>query len=628
MPLIQVENAHLSFGEHNLLDTVNFVIEEGDRIGLIGRNGEGKSTLMKVLMEAQAIDDGRLLKSSGLKIAYLAQSLPAADGLRVDEFIRSGVPELVQSLADFERLSLTVGNEDRLAQLQTEIEVGDGWTLDTRVTRLMREFGFSNDQRLSELSGGWRRKAALARALISAPDLLLLDEPTNHLDISLIAWLEQYLTQSFPGALVVITHDRRFLQAVSNRIFELDRGHLRQWSGDYKGFIKFREAELEAEERADALFDKKLAQEEVWIRQGIKARRTRNEGRVRALKKMRDERAKRRIQSGSAKMEISVNERSGKRVAEIFEACVSYDGQTIIRDFSSNIIRGDKIGLIGPNGAGKSTLLKLIVGEIEPDRGSVSLGTKLEVAYFDQLHSDLNLDVSVLDNIAEGRDSVTINGKERHVLSYLKDFLFDAKRARTPVKALSGGERARVILAKLFCKPSNLLIMDEPTNDLDTETLELLESLLVEYTGTVLLVSHDREFLDNVVTSSIVFEGRGKLSEYVGGYEDWIRQGGLWPTEFEQAEVDKASKTVAQEREIENKISPKKLSYKLQRELDGLPEKIELLESELESLNAEVCAVDFYQREEVDVKKTLDQLAKTETDLQQAYERWEQLDAM
>lgn len=626
MPLIQAENTQLSFGEHVLLDAVSFVIEEGDRIGLIGRNGEGKSTLMKVLTEAQALDDGRILKNSGLKMAYLPQALPEAENLAVKDFIRSGVASLVEDLAQYEHLSQQVGREGELAELQARIEVADGWMLDSRVTRLMRDFGFRDDQQLSELSGGWRRKAALARALICSPDLLLLDEPTNHLDISLITWLEQYLTQNFKGALVVITHDRRFLQAVSNRIFELDRGHLRQWGGDYQGFLKFREAELEAEERADALFDKKLAQEEVWIRQGIKARRTRNEGRVRALKKMRAERAERRNQSGTAKMEISVNERSGKRVAEIDNVSVAFDGRSIIREFSSSIIRGDKIGLIGPNGAGKSTLLKLIIGELTPDSGEVQLGTKLEVAYFDQLHSDIKLESSVLDNVAEGRDSVTINGKDRHALSYLKDFLFDAKRARTPVKALSGGERARVILAKLFCKSSNLLIMDEPTNDLDAETLELLESLLVDYAGTVLLVSHDREFLDNVVSSTIVFEGQGKLGEYIGGYEDWLRQGGKWPAQEEVVAGDAVQKQSVATSAPAKPV--KKLSYKLQRELDGLPEKIESLEKTLEKLNEQVCSADFYQQSEAEVKSTLDALSATESELQQAYERWEELDAM
>lgn len=638
MPLIQLENVDLHFGEQVIFDQASLLIEKGDKIGLIGRNGEGKSTLLKTLMGLQEVDNGSVYRHPELKLAHVAQALPETSDQAVADFVASGAKGLLEDLEAFEKLSANT-DEQRVKALQSvqqRIEASDGWSFQHRLQRTLENFELDKGQKLSDLSGGWRRKAAIARALVTGPDVLLLDEPTNHLDVGLINWLEEFI-RGFAGAVVLITHDRAFLRAVSNQIAELDRGHLVTWQGTYTNFLKFKAEQLETEEKHNALFDKRLAQEEAWIREGIKARRTRNEGRVRALKKMREQRSERRNRSSLGKIDIAGTSASGKLVAEIEGMSFGYGDKTIIKNFSSSIIRGDKIGLIGPNGVGKSTFLKILLGELEPSSGSIKRGTQLDVAYFDQMREQIDMNANIVDNVGEGRQSIEVNGKEKHILSYLQDFMFSPKRARTPLKALSGGECSRVMLAKLFCKSSNMLVMDEPTNDLDTETLELLESLLVDYQGTVLLVSHDREFLDNVVSSSIVFEGQGQLSEFVGGYQDWLRQGGDW-NKISQTGEQRANHLIdgdeTNSAQPENKApstqakAKKKLSYKLQRELDALPELIEKLELEVESMNSEVCAPEFYQQDETTVQNALRKLEEQREALDQAYARWEELDAL
>ncbi|WP_370978692.1 ATP-binding cassette domain-containing protein [Agaribacterium sp. ZY112] len=632
MPLLRLENVDLAFGERHILDQASLLLDKGQRIGLIGRNGEGKSTLLRILSGKQEVDSGTVWRHPDLRVSVVEQELPPSSEQAVADYVAQGSAQLLHDLAEYEKESHTESQSlDRLAELQQRIDTADGWTFEHRLNRILKQTGLDQGQKLAELSGGWRRKAALARALVSEPDLLLLDEPTNHLDVGLIQWLEEFLT-NFKGAVITITHDRAFLRATSTQIAELDRGILTSWKGDYGRFLEFKKQELENEAKHNALFDKKLAQEEAWIREGIKARRTRNEGRVRALKKLREQRAERRNVTQIEKMDITGGTASGKLVAELNSVSVAFAERTIIKDFSSILIRGDKVGLIGPNGAGKSTLLKLILGELEPSSGSIKCGTRIDLAYFDQMRAQLDMERNVVDNVGEGRLSVTVDGKDKHVLSYLQDFLFSPERARTPLKALSGGECARVMLAKLFCKPSNLLVMDEPTNDLDTETLELLESLLVDYQGTVLLVSHDREFVDNVVSSSIVFEGDGKLSEYVGGYQDWINQGGSWAAISNEGQASASKQAAAQAKVATQSPSDdkpkKKLSYKLQRELQNLPEKIEKAEANIEQLNAQMCAADFYSQEEKQVQAVLAELADQEQKLSTMYERWEELDAM
>ena len=530
MSLIELKKASLHYGTQILLDGIDLAIDKGQRVCLIGRNGAGKSSLLKVLAGDVLLDDGTVWRQPTLKIARLEQDLPEADDLSVYDVVASGLEEVGELLAQYHHLLAQVDDEAALAKLakvQQAIDSADGWSLQQRVDTVISRLELPADKIMAELSGGWRRRVALAKALVVEPDLLLLDEPTNHLDVLAIEWLEKQVLE-FRGAVVFITHDRSLLQSLATDIVELDRGHIRTWKGDYASFLNFREQQLAEEERHNALFDKRLAEEEKWIRQGIKARRTRNEGRVRALKAMRVERADRREQQGKARIELNAGGLSGKLVAELNKVSQSYDNQTIINNFTSTVIRGDRIGFIGPNGAGKSTLLKIILGQLQPDQGDVRCGTNLEVAYFDQLRDQLDLEKNAVDNVSEGRDSITIGDRSRHIISYLGDFLFTGARARTPLKALSGGERNRVLLAKLFSKPSNLLVLDEPTNDLDVETLELLEEILSDYPGTILLVSHDREFLNNVVTSTIAFEGAGRVREYVGGYEDWLRQGGSW----------------------------------------------------------------------------------------------------
>ena len=527
MSLLRLDSVHLQYGTQVLLDDLNLNIERGEKLGLLGRNGAGKTTLLKVLADELTPDSGERWVRPGVRIARLQQTLPEADQLSVYDAVAAGIADAGRLLSEYHRLIQAdpPADMDVLARVQQQLEAADGWTLQQRVETTISQLQLPAEAAMSELSGGWRRRVALAQALVSQPDILLLDEPTNHLDIPAIRWLEEQLA-NFQGAIILITHDRRFLQNVANSIAELDRGYLTQWRGDYQGFLRHREQQLQAEERANDLFDKKLAQEEVWIRQGIKARRTRNEGRVRALKDMRNERQGRRERTGTATFAVEGSGQSGKIVAELQHVDKHFGDLCVLKDVSTIIQRGDRVGLVGPNGAGKSTLVKILLGQLQPDAGEINFGSKLEIAYSDQLRGQLDPRKNLIDNVCGGQDFIEINGKRRHAISYLGDFLFSPERVRTPVKALSGGEQNRAILAKLFSKPANLLVLDEPTNDLDIETLELLEEILLTFDGTVLLVSHDRDFMDNVVTSLLVLEGHGVVSEHAGGYSDWDARGG------------------------------------------------------------------------------------------------------
>jgi ATP-binding cassette subfamily F protein uup len=627
MALVRATDLDLHFGHHVILDNASFQLQKGERVCLVGRNGAGKSTLLKLVEGEIQSDGGNIWRQPGMRLSRLDQELPQAGDTTVLDFVASGLAELGQLLSEFDHLAhqeLDEAGLKRLDRLQHEIDARDGWTFQQSIDEVLSRLELPREKKMSELSGGWRRRVALAKALVISPDILLLDEPTNHLDIEAIQWLEKQLLQ-FQGAILFITHDRSMVRSLATQILELDRGTLRLFQCGYDKYLEEREHLLEVEEQQNALFDKRLAQEEVWIRQGIKARRTRNEGRVRALKKMREQRSQRRQQTGKARIDVETSGLSGKLVAELKAVSVAFDGNTLFENLNLTIVRGDKIGLIGPNGVGKSTLLKVILGELQPDAGQVKLGTKLDIAYFDQMREMLDGEKTIVDTVGQGRDSITINGKDRHVLSYLSDFLFSPERARTPLRALSGGERNRVQLACLFSQPANILVMDEPTNDLDMETLELLESILVEFTGTVLLVSHDRDFMDNVVTSSLAFEGQAVVREYVGGYKDWLRQGGSFRfhdnDEATQAKVlDTADKDV-------QPVAPakKKLSYKLQRELDQLPEMIETLEQQQEAIQAQIGDPNFYQGDKDLVADTLKTLADVEAKLEQSLERWMEL---
>ncbi|MBS7326092.1 MAG: ATP-binding cassette domain-containing protein [Thiopseudomonas sp.] len=646
MSLLKMSQISLAYGMNPLLDGVSWQIAKGERVCLIGRNGSGKSSMLKLVQGTQLPDAGEIWRAPGLKIGELPQELPRGEQRTVFEVVADGLQGVGELLSRFHQLSQTVESEDDLDELtrvQQELEARDGWRLQQLVDSTLSRLQLPAEKKLEELSGGWRRRVLLAQALVAEPDLLLLDEPTNHLDIGAIAWLEDALLD-FNGAVLFITHDRTFLQHLATRILELDRGHLIDWNGDYASFLEHKEQQLAAEETANALFDKKLAQEEVWIRQGIKARRTRNEGRVRALKALREERSQRRERQGSATMQLASAERSGKQVIVAEHIAFAHPGgRELVQDFSMVLQRGDRIGLLGANGSGKTTLLKLLLGDLEPTRGHIERGSKLEVAYFDQLRGQLDPEKSVADNVAESSDQITINGKSRHVLSYLGDFLFSPQRARTPVKALSGGERARLLLAKLFTKPANVLVLDEPTNDLDSETLELLEEVLSEFAGTVLIVSHDRAFLDNVVTSLLVFDGSGRVNEFVGGYEDWLRQGGsvrlLGMTEGGMPAQQQATVTDLQQ---DNEKKPaqqlqksdadgivpskKKLSYKQQRELDAIPEQMDALEHELQGLQQQVSDPSFYQQPHVHTEQVLLRLQRAEQELDALLERWAELE--
>ncbi len=639
MTLLKFTDVSLAYGATPLVDKVSWQITRGERVCIIGRNGTGKSSMLRLVKGEQAADDGEIWRAPGLKIGELPQELPRADERTVFDVVAEGLAGVGELLAQYHHLSQNIHTDEDLTQLmhvQQELEAKDGWRLQQLVDSTLSRLQLPADKTLAELSGGWRRRVLLAQALVAEPDLLLLDEPTNHLDIGAIAWLEEALL-NFNGAVLFITHDRSFLQNLATRILELDRGHLIDWNGDYASFLAHKEQELAAEETANALFDKKLAQEEVWIRQGIKARRTRNEGRVRALKAMRAERAERRERQGKATFQVETAEKSGKQVIVVENVSFAHaGGEPLIRDFSMVLQRGDRIGLLGANGTGKTTLLKLLLGDLQPTRGSIEVGTRLEVAYFDQLRHQLEPEKTVIDNVAEGRDFITIDGQNRHVLSYLGDFLFSPQRARTPVKALSGGERARLLLAKLFSKPANLLVLDEPTNDLDVETLELLEEVLLNFPGTVLMVSHDRAFLDNVVTSTLVFEGNGQVREYVGGYQDWLRQGGS-PRLLgasDKAESDKAEKAAAKSESVATvstvsepvPAAKKKLSYKLQRELEAIPGQIDALEQQLAALQAETSDPAFYSRPAEQVSVALARLESLQQELDGLLERWAELE--
>ena len=635
MSLLEVKQASLHYGTQVLLDKVDLKVEKGQRICLLGRNGAGKSTLLKAISGKIELDEGQVWIRPGIKIARLEQDLPEADDVSVFDAVAAGLDKAGQTLIQYHEL-LNHPDDidmDKLADLQQKLDAEDGWMLQQRVDTVLSRLALPADKFMRELSGGWRRRVSLARVLVTEPDVLMLDEPTNHLDVLAIEWLEQQIL-SFNGAVIFITHDRQFLQNLATDIVELDRGLTKSWHGDYQRFLEFREQQLLEEERHNALFDKRLSEEEKWIRQGVKARRTRNEGRVRALKTMRNERSQRREKTGNVSLEVGSSGRSGKLVAELEGVTQVFADKTVIKNLTTTIIRGDRIGFIGPNGAGKSTLLKIILGQLEPAKGSVKIGTSLSVAYFDQLREQLDLDKNVVENVAEGRDSIEINGKPRHIISYLSDFLFTGARARTPLRALSGGERNRVLLAKLFSKECNLLVLDEPTNDLDVETLELLEEVLVNFPGTILLVSHDRAFLDNVVTSTLAFEGAGIVREYVGGYADWIRQGGEWndsqedsasvQEEHASAPLGTTTSTVnTQSGTAENN----KLSYKLQRELEALPSKIEVLEQQIQALEETIAVPGFYEKDALETAKVLSQLESIQEALEQKFARWEELDS-
>ena len=626
MPLLRLDTASLHYGTQVLLDEVDLTITRGDRLGLLGRNGTGKTTLLKILAGELQPDSGERWLRPGVRLARLQQELPEGDELSVYEVVASGLADAGRLVAEYHRL-VHDGNAtdlDQLARVQQQLENVDGWTLQQRVDTVISQLQLPADASMGQLSGGWRRRVALAQALVCDPDILLLDEPTNHLDIPAINWLEEQL-RTFRGSLVLITHDRRFLQNVANCIAELDRGHLTVWRGDYRGFLQHREHQLLAEERANELFDKKLAQEEVWIRQGIKARRTRNEGRVRALEAMRAERGRRRERQGRAEFGVEEAGRSGKIVAELEHVSKAFGDQVVIRDFSTIIQRGDRIGIVGANGAGKSTLVKILLGELQPDSGSVKFGSKLEVAYSDQLRGKLDPEKNLIDNVCGGQEFIEINGKRRHAISYLGDFLFSPERVRTPVKALSGGEQNRAVLARLFSKPANLLVLDEPTNDLDIETLELLEEILLGFEGTVLLVSHDREFMDNAVTSLLVLEGNGVVSEHAGGYSDWLARGGrLQEAGGEPAGAPKATAPdpVQAAATTPEKRPRPKLSYKAQRELDALPGRIDELEQRQQALEHTMSEPEFYQQDHSRIKDVSDQLEAVQAELEAAFERW------
>ncbi|EAS48023.1 ABC transporter ATP-binding protein [marine gamma proteobacterium HTCC2207] len=627
MPLVTLQDIYLSYGQPPLIDHINLVIEPGERVCLIGRNGAGKSTLLKILTGQVIADEGVLKRAAGVKIAQLEQSVPHDATGSVFDVIAEGLGEEGKLAARYHHLILQLGNDpsdkvmNELEDVQSELERVDGWDINQRVESIVTTMELDPDVDISSLSGGYKRRVLLARALVCKPDLLLLDEPTNHLDIDAIQWVEQFLLK-WEGALLFISHDRRFMDNLATRFIEIDRGKLAEFNCNYATYIQRKKDMLETEDRHNALFDKRLSQEEVWIRQGIKARRTRNEGRVRALEALRVEHAARRKQVGTAKMDIQQADKSGKIVAEAEDISFAFDdGNAVVKSFSTLIQRGDKVGLIGRNGVGKTTLLKLLLGQLEPQQGNIKTGTNLNIAYFDQYRAALDESKTVQDNVSGGKDMLEVGGKSRHVISYLQDFLFSPDRCRQPVSALSGGERNRLLLAKLFTRPSNILVLDEPTNDLDIDTLDLLEELLIDYKGTVLLVSHDRSFLNNVVTSTLVFEGNAVIKQYIGGYDDWLRQ-----RKAEQAATTTKPAATATKASSKTDAKVKKRSYKVQRELDQLPAEIERLETEIGALSEQMNQPDFYQAERSVTAAIEKNLATVQEQLNHCYQRWEELE--
>jgi len=622
MSLIQLQRVDFSIGGPLLLDHVDLSIERGERVCVVGRNGEGKSTLMKLIAGQLQPDDGEVRVQGGITVARMAQEVPQSTAGSVFDVVAEGLGDLGRLLAQYHHL-LAAGELDALGEVQHEIEARHGWDLDRRVDEVLARLELPAETDFAALSGGMKRRVLLAQALVTKPDVLLLDEPTNHLDIEAIGWLEGFL-KSFDGSIVFVTHDRSFLRALATRIVEIDRGALTDWPGDYDNYLRRREERLHAEAQANALFDKKLAQEEVWIRQGIKARRTRNEGRVRALKALRRERAERRELVGNARMTLATAQASGKKVIELAHVHQSYDGRVLIEDLSTTVMRGDRIGTIGPNGADKSTLLKIMLGELTPQRGTAELGTGIQVAYFDQHRVQLDEKLNALDNVAQGREYIELGGQRKHIVGYLQDFLFSPERARAPITRLSGGERNRLLLAKLFAQPSNLLVMDEPTNDLDVETLELLEELLADYSGTLLLVSHDRAFLDNVVSSTLVLEGDGRVGEYIGGYSDWLRQ--RTPSGATADAPTRTSAPVPAPSPAPAAVAKRKLSFKDQRELELLPTRIEQLEAAVAEHTAAMNEPAFFQQSSAAIIQANDALARLQAELDAAYARWAELD--
>lgn len=629
MSLIRLRNIHVGFGGPAILESISVAIEAGERLCLLGRNGTGKSTLLKVISGEVKAESGDLEFKQNLKIAVLDQEPRGDLQGTIFDVVAMGLGKNAKLLQDYHHAlhNFTENHNDQttaeLERAQNQVDIHNAWQLNQQVEEVLSRMQLDGDADYSSLSGGMKRRVLLAKALVIKPDILLLDEPTNHLDLSAIQWLEEQLL-SYKGALMFITHDRSFMRKLSTRIIELDRGCLTSYPGNYDTYLRRKAEALHAEEVENAHFDKKLAQEEVWIRQGIKARRTRNEGRVRALEKMRAERTQRRDQVGKVSMKAAQADRSGKLVSEAENVSFEYDGKPLINNLSTTILRGDKIGIIGPNGVGKTTLLRLLLGDIKPTTGEIKNGTKLEVAYFDQFRAQLDDSASVIDNLSQGREFVEVNGNRKHVIGYLQDFLFAPERARSPVSMLSGGERNRLLLAKLFSKPSNILVLDEPTNDLDIETLELLEELVMEYTGTVLVVSHDREFVNNVVTSTLVFEGDAQVNEYVGGYDDWLRQSKLTADAKSVKTKAESNNEVAAKSKKADKA--KKLSYKDQRELDALPAQIEDFENEVDALQNSMAKDDFYKQDKDEIVKIQKQLEQAQAQLAHCYNRWEELE--
>ncbi|MCB1599990.1 MAG: ATP-binding cassette domain-containing protein [Rhodanobacteraceae bacterium] len=627
MPLLTLNNIDYSVGGPLLIKDATLAIDPGERVCVVGRNGEGKSTLLKLIAGEIAPDDGRIARSEGLRIARMPQEVPRDLAGTVFDVIALGGGDTGRLLAEYHHVSHAPEvDTERLSELHEAIDAAQGWTLEARATQAVERLGLPEDTDFAALSGGMKRRVLLAQALLLSPDVLLLDEPTNHLDIEAIAWLENFLRE-FSGAIIFVTHDRAFLQALATRIVEIDRGRISSWPGDYQNYLRRKEERAHAEAMENALFDKKLAQEEVWIRQGIKARRTRNEGRVTALKAMRRERAARREQQGLAKLEVAEASSSGKRVLRAVDVSYAIGGRTLVRDFSTTILRGDRVGIVGPNGIGKTTLIRLLLGELTPDQGEIIVGTQLQVAYFDQYRATLREDWNALDNVAEGQEFIDIGGRRTHVLGYLQDFLFSPERARAPITRLSGGERNRLLLARLFARPSNLMILDEPTNDLDIETLELLEEQLAAYTGTVLLVSHDRAFLDAVVTSTLVLEGDGRIGDFVGGYSDWEQQRSQAVERARVAAVEKAAAPVVTTAPTTPASPRRKLSYKEQRELEQLPARIEALETEIAQRTAAMTEPGFFQRDGAVIVADQQALAERQRELEVAYGRWQELEA-